>query len=94
MLSKLNLEDFKVWLTEQDGRVFFPGDIHNCPVAQYASARSGKDCWASYDQIIKCEFPMKEDSVILQDSWILEVIKKVDASSARQLSAKEVLALL
>ena len=92
MLSKLNLEDFKVWLTElseQDGRVFAPGHICNCPVAQYAFARSGKDCWASYDEI----WAISED-IMLRADWVLTVIKKVDASSARQLSAKEVLALL
>ena len=89
----LSLEDFKAWMGEQDGKVFVPGHVCNCPVAQYASARMGESCWASYDQIVKSEFPMKEDSVILQDPWVLGVISVVDTQPS-PLSAKEVLALL
>ena len=89
----LSLEDFKAWLTEQDGKVFVPGDVCNCPVAQYASARMGEPCWASYDQIFKVDLSLDETNVALQDPWVLGVISVVDAQPS-PLSAKEVLALL
>ena len=86
----LSFEDFKTWLTEQDGNVrFSPVNVCNCPIAKYASARLGQPCMAAYDEI----WPM-DGPPILRDDWIFKVISVVDENNLRPLSAKEVLALI
>lgn len=85
----LSFEDFKAWLTEQDDNVrFSPVNICNCPVAKYASARSGQPCMASYDEVW-----IVAGELVLKDTWVQAVISVID-EYVRPLSAKEVLALI
>jgi hypothetical protein len=85
----LSLEDLKVWLGEQDGKVFYSRDVCGCPIAQYAKARFGQTCWVAYDEIWPEEGPR-----LFKAAWIQQVIDVIDEEEPRPLSAKEVLALL
>lgn len=89
MLSQLSLEDFKAWLTEQDGKVFRTGSIDSCPIAQYASARKGAPHWAAYDMIAD-----HNGHIVFKNDWIRNTISVIDETNAGSISAKEVLALV
>ena len=91
--TQINLNTFKLWVELHPELIFHTRSCNNCPVAQFASDVLGVPCWVNWDEIF-FRGSDGQESRLLNESWVGEIVAIVDELPGREISGANLLKLI